>query len=191
MSHIMKFFIIMNFYKQVTVGASAEASSSQVMREIDLSPGQPLQAASSSGSLGVIGRRSVSDLGAIGDNISAASPGGMHDQMYNLQMLEAAYYRLPQPKDSERAKTYIPVCILPSLSALIIFSTVYNPCFCYIQRHPAATPPSYPQVQAPIVNNPAFWERLGADTYGTDTLFFSFYYQQVFHATLFNFIDNE
>lgn len=47
------------------------------------------------------------------------------------------------------------------------------------QRHPAATPSSYPQVQAPIVNNPAFWERLGADTYGTDTLFFSFYYQQV------------
>lgn len=41
------------------------------------------------------------------------------------------------------------------------------------------TPPSYPQVQAPIVNNPAFWERLGADNYGTDTLFFAFYYQQV------------
>ncbi|KAK4432216.1 CCR4-NOT transcription complex subunit [Sesamum alatum] len=117
--------------------------------------GQPLQSASSSGSLGVIGRRSVSDLGAIGDNISAstANSGGMHDQLYNLQMLEAAYYRLPQPKDSERAKTYTP-------------------------RHPAVTPPSYPQVQAPIVNNPAFWERLGADTYGTDTLFFSFYYQQ-------------
>ncbi|KAL0316930.1 UNVERIFIED_CONTAM: CCR4-NOT transcription complex subunit [Sesamum radiatum] len=135
--------------------AGALAEPSQVMRETDLSPGQPLQSASSSGSLGVIGRRSVSDLGAIGDNISAstANSGGMHDQLYNLQMLEAAYYRLPQPKDSERAKTYSP-------------------------RHPAVTPPSYPQVQAPIVNNPAFWERLGADTYGTDTLFFSFYYQQ-------------
>lgn len=137
------------------VASGSLSESSQVMRETDLSPGQPLQPASSSGSLGVIGRRSVSDLGAIGDNISAstANAGGMHDQLYNLQMLEAAYYRLPQPKDSERAKTYTP-------------------------RNPAVTPPSYPQVQAPIVNNPAFWERLGADTYGTDTLFFSFYYQQ-------------
>ncbi|KAL9141873.1 hypothetical protein ABFS82_14G132200 [Erythranthe guttata] len=124
---------------------------SQVMRETDLSPGQPLQPAS----LGVIGRRSVSDLGAIGDNISAstANSGGMHDQIYNLQMLEAAYYRLPQPKDSERARTYTP-------------------------RHPVVTPQSYPQVQAPIVNNPAFWERLGPDSYATDMLFFSFYYQQ-------------
>ncbi|EYU20660.1 hypothetical protein MIMGU_mgv1a000807mg [Erythranthe guttata] len=83
---------------------------SQVMRETDLSPGQPLQPASSSGSLGVIGRRSVSDLGAIGDNISAltANSGGMHDQIYNLQMLKDAYYGLPQPKDSERARTYTP-----------------------------------------------------------------------------------
>ncbi|KAL7092714.1 hypothetical protein ACP275_11G000200 [Erythranthe tilingii] len=130
---------------------------SQVMRETDLTPGQPLQPASSSGSLGVIGRRSVSDLGAIGDNISVstANSGGMHDQIYNLQMLEAAYYRLPQPKDSERARTYTP-------------------------RHPVITPQSYPQVQAPIVNNPAFWERLGPDSYATDMLFFSFYYQQPF-----------
>lgn len=93
------------------VASGSLAEPSQVMREIDLSPGQPLQSVSSSGSLGVIGRRSVSDLGAIGDNISvsAANAGGMHDQLYNLQMLEAAYYRLPQPKDSERAKTYTPV----------------------------------------------------------------------------------
>ncbi|XP_075510348.1 uncharacterized protein LOC142546488 isoform X3 [Primulina tabacum] len=126
-----------------------------VTRDIDLSPGQPLQPSASTGSLGVIGRRSVSDLGAIGDNItsSTANSGGMHDQLYNLQMLEGAFHRLPQPKDSERAKSYTP-------------------------KHPAVTPPSYPQVQAPIVNNPAFWERLGSDTYGTDTLFFSFYYQQ-------------
>ncbi|KAA8519055.1 hypothetical protein F0562_016171 [Nyssa sinensis] len=124
-------------------------------RDADLSPGQPLHSNQPSGSLGVIGRRSISDLGAIGDNLSgsAVSSGGMHDQLYNLQMLESAYYKLPHPKDSERAKSYIP-------------------------RHPAVTPPSYPQVQAPIVNNPAFWERLGADNYGTDTLFFSFYYQQ-------------
>ncbi|KAL2511427.1 transcription regulator NOT2/NOT3/NOT5 family protein [Abeliophyllum distichum] len=135
--------------------AGSLAESSQVMRDTDLSPGQPLQSNPPSGSLGVIGRRSVSDLGAIGDSItvSTANPGGFHDQLYNLQMLEAAYYKLPQPKDSERAKSYTP-------------------------RHPAVTPSSFPQVQAPIVNNPAFWERLGADNYGTDTLFFAFYYQQ-------------
>ncbi|XP_017247305.1 uncharacterized protein LOC108218731 isoform X2 [Daucus carota subsp. sativus] len=127
----------------------------QMPRDIDLSLGQPLQSNQSSGSLGVIGRRSVSDLGAIGDTLGGQSlnSAGMHDQLYNLQMLESAYYKLPQPKDSERAKSYIP-------------------------RHPAVTPSSYPQVQAPIVNNPAFWERLGADNYGTDTLFFAFYYQQ-------------
>lgn len=134
-------------------GSVAEASPRP--RDTDLSPGQPLQSSQSSGSLGVIGRRSVADLGAIGDNLSAstANSAGMHDQLYNLQMLESAYYKLPLPKDSERAKSYTP-------------------------RHPAVTPPSYPQVQAPIVNNPAFWERLGADNYGTDTLFFAFYYQQ-------------
>lgn len=127
----------------------------QIPRDIDLSPGQPLQSNQPSGSLGVIGRRSGSDLGAIGDNLSGSTlnSGGMHDQSYNLQMLEAAYYKLPQPKDSERARSYTP-------------------------RHPAITPPSYPQVQAPIVNNPAFWERLGLEVNGTDTLFFAFYYQQ-------------
>lgn len=52
------------------------------------------------------------------------------------------------------------------------------------QRHPTVTPQSYPQVQAPIVNNPAFWERLGSDNIGTDTLFFAFYYQQVFISFL-------
>ncbi|KAK9986781.1 hypothetical protein SO802_031732 [Lithocarpus litseifolius] len=127
----------------------------QVPRDIDLSPGQPLQTNQPSGSLGVIGRRSVSDLGAIGDNLggSTVNSGGTHDQSYNLQMLEASYYKLPLPKDSERARSYTP-------------------------RHPAITPPSYPQVQAPIVNNPAFWERLGLDVHNTDTLFFAFYYQQ-------------
>ncbi|KAH7843705.1 hypothetical protein Vadar_019784 [Vaccinium darrowii] len=129
--------------------------SAQVARDIDLSPGQPLQPNQPSGSLGVIGRRSVADLGAIGDNLggSSANSGVNHDQSYNFQMLEAAYYKRPQPKDSERTKSYNP-------------------------RHPAVTPPSYPQAQAPIVNNPAFWERLGADSYGIDTLFFAFYHQQ-------------
>ncbi|XP_031264764.1 general negative regulator of transcription subunit 3 isoform X1 [Pistacia vera] len=127
----------------------------QVVREIDLSPGQPLQSSQPSGGLGVIGRRSVSDLGAIGDSLSGSTvnSGAMHDQMYNLKMLESAFYKLPQPKDSERARSYIP-------------------------RHPAVTPHYYPQVQAPIVNNPAFWERMSLDSFGTDTLFFAFYYQQ-------------
>ncbi|XWS58281.1 hypothetical protein CRYUN_Cryun08bG0020400 [Craigia yunnanensis] len=144
-----------------TIDSPAAVSGSltepaQVIRDIDLSPGQPFQSNQSSSGLGVIGRRSVSDLGTIGDNFSGlTNSGGMHDQIYNLQMLEAAYYKIPQPKDSERARSYTP-------------------------KHPAATPASYPQVQAPIVNNPAFWERLSVDGYGTgtDTLFFSFYYQQ-------------
>ncbi|KAI3993867.1 hypothetical protein MKX01_002880 [Papaver californicum] len=138
--------------------SSSLSEPAQTPRDIDLSPGQPLQSNQPSGSLGVIGRRSVSDLGAIGDSLSAstANSGGSHDQLYNLQMLEAAYYKLPQPKDSERARTYIP-------------------------RHPVVTPPSYPQVQSPIVDNPAFWERLGLETLGTDTLFFAFYYQQNTH----------
>lgn len=67
-------------------------------------------------------------------------------------MLEAAYYKLPKLRDSERAKTYTP-------------------------KHPAIIPQSYPQAPAPIVNNPAFWERIGSE-YGPDTLFFAFYYQQ-------------
>ncbi|KAJ6795055.1 general negative regulator of transcription subunit 3-like isoform X1 [Iris pallida] len=136
-------------------GSATIAEGNQLPRDTDLSPGQPLQPSQSSASLGVIGRRSASDLGAIGDNLSgsAGNFGGMHDQVYNLQMLEAAYYKLPQPKDSERAKTYIP-------------------------RHPAATPASFPQYQADIVENPAFWERMGLDQMGTDALFFAFYYQQ-------------
>ncbi|XP_064963906.1 general negative regulator of transcription subunit 3-like isoform X7 [Musa acuminata AAA Group] len=139
------------------VGTSTVAVSevNQLSRDTDLPPGQPLQPGQSSASLGVIGRRSGSELGAIGDNISgvAGNSGGMHDQIYNLQMLEAAYYKLPQPRDSERAKNYVP-------------------------RHPVVTPSSYPQTQAPIVDNPAFWERLGLDPLGTDALFFAFYYQQ-------------
>ena len=90
---------------------SALTESSQMPRDIDLSPSQPLQSSQPSGSLGVIGRRSVADLGAIGDNLSVspATSGGMHDQLYNLQMLESSFYKLPQPKDSERAKSYTPV----------------------------------------------------------------------------------
>lgn len=127
--------------------------SMQLQRDTELSPGflHPSQPSPLAG-LGVIGRRSVANLGAIGDSVTP-NPEGMHDQMYCVQMLEAAFHKLPQPKDSERAKSYIP-------------------------RNAAATPSSFPQVQAPIVNNPAFWERLGMDPSGTDALFFAFYFQQ-------------
>ena len=87
------------------------AESTQLPRDTDLSPGQPLQPGMSSSGVGVIGRRSVSDLGAIGDNLTGTSASSGHDQLYNMQMLEAAFHRLPQPKDSERAKTYIPVWV--------------------------------------------------------------------------------
>ncbi|XP_059668207.1 uncharacterized protein LOC132313456 [Cornus florida] len=143
-----------------TADSGSSTEPTQVLRDTNFSPGQPLQSNQPSGSLGVISRRSVSDLGAIGESISgsAVNSGGMHDQLYNLQMLEAAYYKLPQPKDSERTRSYTP-----------IWKSF---------KHPAATPPCYPQVQAPIVNNPAFWERIGSDNYSTDTLFFAFYFQQ-------------
>ena len=97
---------------------------SQVPRDTDLSPGQPVQSNQPSGSLGVIGRRSISDLGAIGDTLSgsAVNSGGMHDQLYNLQMLEAAFYKLPQPKDSERARNYTPVWQYLDLCGIAKFS---------------------------------------------------------------------
>lgn len=92
-------------------GGSSTEPSVQTPRDVDLSPGQPLQSNQPAASLGVIGRRSLSDLGTIGDNLSglAVSLGGTHDQQYNLQMLESAFYKLPQPRDSERAKSYTAV----------------------------------------------------------------------------------
>jgi len=78
----------------------------QVSSGPDFSPGQPIQPGQSSSSLGVIGRRSNSELGAIGD---PSAVGPMHDQMHNLQMLEAAFYKRPQPSDSERPRPYSPV----------------------------------------------------------------------------------
>ncbi|KAK1310461.1 hypothetical protein QJS10_CPA08g00110 [Acorus calamus] len=136
-------------------GSATTMEANQVHRDTDLSPGQPLQTNQPPAGLGVIGRRSVSDLGTIGDNLSGSitNSGGMHDRNYNLQMLDAAYYKLPKSQDSERPKAYYP-------------------------NYPVVTPSSYPQVQAPIIDNPAFWERLGLDNLGTDTLFFAFYYQQ-------------
>jgi CCR4-NOT transcription complex subunit 3 len=88
---------------------SASTAESTQLRDTDLSPGQPLQHGMTSSGVGVIGRRSVSDLGAIGDNLTGTAASSNHDLIYNLQMLEAAFHKLPQPKDSERAKNYVPV----------------------------------------------------------------------------------
>lgn len=102
----------LSFMLQAGVPASLPEPA-QTSRDIDLFPGQPLQPNQRSGNLGVIGR-SLTDLGAVGDNFSAstANSGGVRDQLYNLQMLEAAHLKLPQPKDSERPRTYTPVCFL-------------------------------------------------------------------------------
>ncbi|XP_020275994.1 CCR4-NOT transcription complex subunit 3-like isoform X2 [Asparagus officinalis] len=133
--------------------SSTLAESNQFSNNSDLLPGQPLQPTQSSASHGVIGRRSVPDVGANNFTASAGNTSIMHDQTYNMQMLDAAFYKLPHPRDSERAKNYIP-------------------------RHPVVTPPSFPQTQVGIVENPAFWERMSIEQLGTDTLFFAFYYQQ-------------
>ncbi|RYR04552.1 hypothetical protein Ahy_B06g084312 isoform F [Arachis hypogaea] len=154
------------FMLQAGVSVSL-AETGQTSRDIDLSPGQPLQPNQPTGNLGVIGRRNGMDLGAIGDSFTGSSssinPSGVRDQLYNLQMLEAAHYKLPLPRDSERPRAYTPVCIANHI---------------HLPRHPTITPSSYPQTQAPIVNNPAFWERVGLEPFGTDTLFYAFYYQQ-------------
>ncbi|KAK4740472.1 hypothetical protein SAY87_032353 [Trapa incisa] len=131
---------------------------------VEQSAGQHSSSTQTSATFGVIGRRNMPDLGSVGeipDSGSTTSSAGINDRSssvginnrsYNLKMLEAAYLKLPQPKDSERLRSYAP-------------------------RNPAATPSSYPQVQAPMVNNPAFWERLGLKPYDADTLFFAFYHQ--------------
>lgn len=89
------------------------AEVNQFPRDLDVSPRQILQPSQQSTSLGVIGRRSVPDLGTIGDNVSASvrNSGATHDLIHNYQMLQAAYYKLPQPRDSERLKNYAPVRI--------------------------------------------------------------------------------
>jgi hypothetical protein len=104
------------------------AEGGQLSRDSDFSPGQPIQSAAtmpSSANLGVIGRRSatpaVSDLGTIGDDLSGAS--GNYDLAQTLQLLESAFCKHPQPKDSERSKSYVPVrsfCFL--FSFLFVFS---------------------------------------------------------------------
>lgn len=115
------------FMLQVGVSASLPEAA-QISRDIDLSPGQPLQSNQSAGHLGVIGRRNGVDLGAIGDSFSASSvtSGGVRDQLYNLQMLEAAHFKVPLAKDSERPRTYTPVWILVYLLNNLLYGCPYH-----------------------------------------------------------------
>ncbi|KAH9534525.1 hypothetical protein CY35_17G009700 [Sphagnum magellanicum] len=100
-------------------GPGTLAEFSQLSRDVDFAPGQVVSYLQQrSPGLGLIGRRSMTDLGAIGDNLIPALGGGnasgQHDQLFNSQALEAAYRKLPLPKDSERPKSYIPVNFLLS-----------------------------------------------------------------------------
>uniref|UniRef100_A0A1I8NI18 CCR4-NOT transcription complex subunit 3 n=1 Tax=Musca domestica TaxID=7370 RepID=A0A1I8NI18_MUSDO len=70
------------------------------------------------------------------------------DHQLQFQMMEAAYYHLPTPSDSEKLTTYF-------------------------HRTPVQTPPHYPQQQLPIYDTVEFYQRLS-----TETLFFVFYYME-------------
>ncbi|XP_043207314.1 CCR4-NOT transcription complex subunit 3-like isoform X1 [Amphibalanus amphitrite] len=69
-----------------------------------------------------------------------------HD--YQYQMLQAAFYHMPHPSDSERLRSYLP-------------------------RNPYPTPPYYPQVPPPGSDSIEFFLKLSVET-----LFFIFYYME-------------
>ncbi|XP_037957817.1 CCR4-NOT transcription complex subunit 3 isoform X2 [Teleopsis dalmanni] len=70
------------------------------------------------------------------------------EHQMQFQMMEAAYYHLPTPSDSEKLTTYF-------------------------HRTPVQTPAHYPQSQLPIYDTVEFYQRLS-----TETLFFVFYYME-------------
>ncbi|KAH8391700.1 hypothetical protein KR009_007801 [Drosophila setifemur] len=70
------------------------------------------------------------------------------EHQIQFQMMEAAYYHLPQPMDTEKLQTYF-------------------------HRAPVPTPAHYPQAQLPIYDTVEFYQRLS-----TETLFFVFYYME-------------
>ncbi|KAH8272197.1 hypothetical protein KR018_011105, partial [Drosophila ironensis] len=70
------------------------------------------------------------------------------EHQIQFQMMEAAYYHLPHPMDTEKLQTYF-------------------------HRAPVLTPPHYPQAQLPIYDTVEFYQRLS-----TETLFFVFYYME-------------
>ncbi|XP_034241635.1 CCR4-NOT transcription complex subunit 3 [Thrips palmi] len=65
-----------------------------------------------------------------------------------FQMLDAAFYHLPLPSDSEKLRSYL-------------------------ARTPCPSPPYYPQVPLPDTDSLEFYQRLG-----NETLFFIFYYME-------------
>eukprot|EP00850_Spirogloea_muscicola_P002104 SM000008S22193 [mRNA] locus=s8:321103:327754:- [translate_table: standard] len=113
-------------------------------------PSEDPAAAAASTSSSSAPATSTVGLNAGGFGLAGAMPPlhGHQDQIVDLRLLEAAFRNIPQAKDSERPRSYTP-------------------------RNPTATPSSYPQAPASIVENPQLWERLD-----TDVLFFAFYYQQ-------------
>ncbi|EAA14776.5 AGAP009030-PA, partial [Anopheles gambiae str. PEST] len=70
------------------------------------------------------------------------------EHQIQFQLMEAAYYHLPTPSDSERLRPYL-------------------------QRQPVQTPPHYPQQQLPHSETVEFFQRLSPET-----LFFVFYYME-------------
>ncbi|KAI9575726.1 hypothetical protein GQX74_012540 [Glossina fuscipes] len=81
--------------------------------------------------------------------VAPLGPSPLHkDHQLQFQMMEAAYYHLPTPSDSEKLTTYF-------------------------HRTPVQTPPHYPQQQLPIYDTVEFYQRLS-----TETLFFVFYYME-------------
>eukprot|EP00850_Spirogloea_muscicola_P008123 SM000042S15390 [mRNA] locus=s42:780817:787413:+ [translate_table: standard] len=115
-----------------------------------LGPSEDPAAAAASTSSSSAPATSTVGLSAGGFGLAGAMPPphAYQDQIVDLRLLEAAFRNIPQAKDSERPRSYMP-------------------------RNPTATPSSYPQAPASIVENPQLWERLD-----TDVLFFAFYYQQ-------------
>ncbi|KPU75593.1 uncharacterized protein Dana_GF22756, isoform D [Drosophila ananassae] len=70
------------------------------------------------------------------------------EHQVQFQMMEAAYFHLPHPMDTEKLQTYF-------------------------HRAPVPTPAHYPQAQLPIYDTVEFYQRLS-----TETLFFVFYYME-------------
>ena len=72
----------------------------------------------------------------------------LKEHQAQFQMMEAAFYHMPNPADSERCRAYLP-------------------------RNQYATPPYYIQTTMPHFETLEFYQRLG-----TETLFFVFYYME-------------
>ncbi|XP_058803401.1 CCR4-NOT transcription complex subunit 3 [Phymastichus coffea] len=70
------------------------------------------------------------------------------EHQHQFQMMEAAYYHMPHPSDSERLRPYLP-------------------------RNTCPTPIYYQQLQIPHIDTVDFFARLS-----TETLFFIFYYME-------------